>query len=153
MTAKSKSCIMLRDKGCRKFKMVGQGTGFSTWVYDWARYVERGDGDVVVVDAVNAREARVLARALLDGEIKPTLAMGFEGVKTRMLVHGGLSLQCFIGAQASCQTWDRMLAKHGKVPTSHTKPVLVYEKLVKALQERASRIAPRVYIRGSEVVN
>lgn len=153
MTAKSKSCIMIRRKGCRKFKMVGQGTGSSTWVYDWSRYVQRGDGDVVVVDAVSAREARVLAPLLITGEIRPSLVMGFEGVRTRMLVHGGMSLTCFVGAQASCRTWDAMLTKHGKVPESHTKPLLVAEKLMAAVEKQARSLAPRVLIRGNEVVH
>lgn len=153
MTAKSKSCIMIRNKGCRKFKMAGQGTGCSTWLYDWSRWVQRGDGDVVVVDAVDAREARVLAKALLEGRITPTLVMGFEGVTTRLIVHGGLSLTCFVGAQVSCQTWDAMLARHGKVPESHTKPLLVAEKLLAAVEKQARSLAPRVLIRGNEVVH
>lgn len=148
-----KANIMLRRKECRKFKWVGLATACATWLYDWKRYVERGDGDVVVVDAKNAAEAKKLARDILDGRLRPTIVMGWEGVKTRLFVHGLLSAKCLIGADVAIKTWDAALAKHGKVPISHTDPMIMYDKLMAAIEERCRQMAPKVYIEGTEVIN
>lgn len=153
MDPKTKSCIMIRRRGCRKLKMEGQGTGCSTWLYDFSRYVEAGHGDVVVVDATSADDARLLAKALLDGRIRPNIVVGYEGVPTRLIVHGKLSRRCFVGAQISIQTWDRVLGAKGKVPMSHTKPMAVYEKAVTALQKLATRNIKVVVNDGGDAVN
>ena len=144
-----KANIMVRKKGCRNFKWRGLATATSTWLYDWSRYAERGDGDVIVVDAKNAAAAKKAARDILDGRLRPHMRMGWGDVKTCLYVHGQLAVKCFIGAKASLQVWDYK----GTITNQELKPLVMHDRLMRVLEMQAAKIAPKVYIEGNEVLN